>query len=30
LRKIFQEMDLDHLNVLTENVYISPEFLKKP
>ena len=30
LRKIFQEMDLDHLNVLVEKVYISPEFLKKP
>ena len=29
LRRIFQEMDLDHLNVLIETVCISPEFLKK-
>lgn len=28
LRKVFQEMDLDHLNVLVETVYIGTEFIK--
>jgi len=30
LRKIFQEMNLEHLDAIVETVYISPEFLKKP